>query len=76
VVLQPTRDQTLELWCLIKIQNILQWEATFPSTARRPWRLCQSKDPPNQFLDSGFGGAHRGRMCVCAFIEVTVCTCL
>ena len=23
-----------------------------------------------------FGGAHRGRVCVCAFIGVTVCACI
>ena len=29
-------------------------------------------DPPAQSL----GGAHRGRMCVCAFIGVSVCACM
>ena len=28
-------------------------------------------DPPAQY----FGGAHRGRVCVCAFIGVSVCAC-
>ena len=28
--------------------------------------------PPAQ----SFGGAHRGRVCVCAFIGVSVCTCM
>ena len=40
------------------------------STARRLWWLRQSQDLPAQ----SFGGAHRGRMCVCAFLRE--CTCV
>uniref|UniRef100_A0A453R028 Uncharacterized protein n=1 Tax=Aegilops tauschii subsp. strangulata TaxID=200361 RepID=A0A453R028_AEGTS len=47
-----------------------QWEETFPSTTRRLWCLRKSQDDmPAQSL----GGAHRGRVYVCAFIGVSVC---
>ena len=29
-------------------------------------------DPPAQY----FGGAHRGRVCMCAFIGMSVCMCM
>ena len=50
-----------------------QWEETFPSTTRRlRWLRKSQDDMPAQ----SFGGAHRGRVCVCAFIGVSVCTCI
>ena len=51
----------------------IQWEETFLSTTRclRLHRKFQD-DIPTQ----SFGGAHRGRVCVCAFIGVSVCACI
>src|SRR3990170_5807148 len=46
-----------------------QWEETFPSTTRRlRWLRKSQDDMPAQSL----GGAHRGRVCVCAFIGVSM----
>ena len=50
-----------------------QWVQTFPSTTRRlRWLRKSQDDMPAQSL----GGAHRGRMCVCVFIGVSVCACI
>ena len=50
-----------------------QWEETFPLTTRRlRWLRKFQDDMPGQ----SFGGAHRDRVCVCAFIEVGVCACI
>ena len=47
-----------------------QWEETFPSTTRRlRWLRKSQDDMPAQSLE----GAHKVRVCVCAFIEVSVC---
>ena len=34
--------------------------------------LISRSDPPAQYL----GGAHRGRVYVCAFIGVSICACM
>ena len=50
-----------------------QWEKTFPSTTRLLRWLRKSQDNmPTQSL----GSAHRGKVCVCAFIGVSVCACI
>ena len=36
------------------------------------WLRKSQDDMPTQSL----GGAHRSRVCVCAFIEVSVCACI
>ena len=50
-----------------------QWEETFPSTTRRLRWLRKSQDDMSA---QSLGGAHRGRVCVCAFIGMSVCVCI
>ena len=72
---QPTRVQVLVLAFIPGFISgfpamRVQWEETFPSTTRRlRWLRKSQDDMPAQSL----GGAHRGRVCVCAFIGVSVC---
>jgi hypothetical protein len=49
----------------------------FPSTTRHLWWLHQSQDPPDQVSwTHSLGDTHRGRVRVCTFIWVSVCTYL
>ena len=51
----------------------IQWEETFPSTTRCLRQLHKFQDDmPAQ----PFGNAHRSSIYVCAFIEMSVCTCI
>jgi hypothetical protein len=49
-----------------------QWKATPPSAARCLWLLRESQDMRVQ----SFEGVHRGRVCVCMFIGVSVRACV
>ena len=51
----------------------IQWEETFPSTTRCLQLLRKFQDDMSA---QSFEGAHRGRVCVFAFIGVSVCTVL
>ena len=78
VVPQPTRVQVLVLAFISGfisgfLAMRIQWEETFPSTTRHlRWLRKSQDDMPAQSL----GGAHRGRVCVCIFIGMSVCTCI
>ena len=50
-----------------------QREETFPSTTRR---LRWVRKSQNDMSAQSLGGAHRGRVCVYAFIGVSVCVCI
>ena len=72
---QPIRVQTP---CLTKgiayRRNFLSVRGDVPVDSEAPvvTFVNLETDPPAQFLE----GAHRGRMCVCAFIGVSVCACI
>ena len=58
--------------CCIKGGVFFQWgDVPVDSEAPVVALSISRPDPPAQT----FGGAHRGRVCVCAFIGVGVCTC-
>ena len=42
----------------------------------QPTRVAEIKSLVDDMPAQSFGGAHRDRVCVCAFIEVSVCACI
>ena len=52
----------------IDLTIYFQWYMIFPSTARRLWWLHQSQN----FDGLVFEDSHRSKVCVCAFVELSV----
>ena len=78
VVVPPAHQSSnprFDAVCCIKGGIFFQWEATFPSTASRPWWLRQSQDLIRRLrLSEVLIGV--GCACMCAFIGVGAYTCV